>query len=407
MPRADLVIRDARVVSLATGPRPRRGAAMRELGVVPRADVVVRGDTIDAVLPRYEGAAARELDARGRVLLPGLVDCHTHACWTGSRVDEWERTLAGATYLEVQAAGGGIMATVRAVRAAPCDALADATRRRLDAMLAHGATTIEVKTGYGLTAEGELHMLAAIRAAAGGFPGTVVPTALLGHAIDPERRRFLDETTGATLDAIHAAAPGIAIDAFCERGAWSVDDTSRLLARARALGHPVRVHADQFTSLGMVEAALGLGAASVDHLEASTPATLARLAASSAIAVLLPACGFHLDGRFADGRSLVDRGAAVAVASNANPGSAPGGSLPFALALAVRHNRLTAAEALTAATVNAACVLGLDDRGSIAPGQRADLLLLDTDDERELAWAAGLPPVRTVVAGGRVVRTAA
>jgi len=400
-----LVIRHARVVTLADGPRPRRGAALGTLGVLPDHDVLVHGPRIEGLYPGgHAPRAERELHAHGRALLPGFVDCHTHACWAGDRVGEWLLRLQGATYLEIQRAGGGIMATVRAVRATPEAELAALTRARL-AQLAHlGTTTAEVKSGYGLDAATELRMLRAIAAAAHALPGTVVPTALLGHALDPDDPAFVERTVTDTLDAVHAAFPGIAVDAFCERGAWTLADTTRLLGRARALGHPVRVHADQFTALGMVDAAIALGARSADHLEASDRPTLERLAASATYGVVLPVAGFHLDDRYADARRFVDAGGALALATNWNPGSAPSPSMPFAIALAVRKCGLTPAEAIAAATVNAASLLGLDDRGTIAPGQRADLVLLRHQDERILAWALADDPVAAVVAGGRVVR---
>lgn len=403
---ATLVIRGARVVTLGEGARPRRGAELGELGVVPNADVVVEGATIARITPAGAGGDAKHvIEAHGRALLPGFIDCHTHACWVGDRLDEWAERLRGVPYLEILARGGGIMSTVRAVRAADEAELARALRARLDAMLAMGTTTVEVKSGYGLSADAELKMLRAIRRAAEGWPGTVVATALLGHAIDPDAPDFVDRTIGATLDAVHGAWLDVAVDAFCENGAWSVADTARLLTRARALGHPVRVHADQFTSQGMVEAAIALGALSVDHLEASGDATRRALAASATIGVLLPVCGFHLGDGYADGGALVRVGAAVAIATNWNPGSAPSGSMPFAMSLAVRHNGLTPAQAIAAGTVNAAAVLRFADRGTIAAGQRADLVLLRGTDERMLAYEAGGDPVAAVVAGGRVVRS--
>jgi imidazolonepropionase len=246
-------------------------------------------------------------------------------------------------------------------------------------------------------------MLGAIHAAADGWPGTVVATALIGHAIDADLPGFVDRTIGQTLDAVHEAYPGITVDAFCETGAWSVADCVRLFERARSLGHPVRVHADQFNSLGMVREAIRLGAASVDHLEASTPDDLAALAVSTTPGVILPCCGFHVDGRYADARRFVDAGGAVVLATNCNPGSAPCYSMPMAVALAVRHCGLTPAESIAACTGNAAALLDLTDRGTIEPGQRADLVLLAHRDERMLACEFGGNPVEAVICAGRVV----
>ena len=403
-----LHIRNARVLTLAHGPRPRRGAALTDLHVIERGEVVVLGDRIAGVGTKLSpGHVTRTIDAAGRVLMPGFVDCHTHTCWAGDRLGEWEMKRAGATYLDILRAGGGIMSTVRAVRAAAATQLADALTERLERMLRLGSTTVEVKSGYGLSAEHELKMLRVVRAAADapGMPG-IVATALLGHAIDaddPDAVAFVERTIGATLDAVHREFPGITVDAFCESGAWSLVDTVRLLDRARGLGHHVRVHADQFNSLGMVSEAIRLGAVSVDHLEASTGEDLGRLAASKTFGVVLPCCGFHVDGRYARARTFVESGGALALATNYNPGSAPSPSMPMTIALAVRHCGLSPAEAIAACTVNAATLLGLDDRGTISPGQRADLILLRHTDERMLAYEFGGNPVETVIAGGRVI----
>ncbi len=411
---SEIRIRNARVLTmLAPGEsRPpasgRRGLSMRELGVLPAADVRISGGTIEAVEApgTHRGPVEREIDAAGRVLMPGFVDCHTHACWAGSRIDEWERKLAGATYQEIMAAGGGIMSTVRAIRTADRAELATILARHASgSMLVHGTTTAEVKSGYGLTTEHELKMLAAIRdvAEAGRSRITVVPTALLGHAIDGQPERFVQETIERTLPAVSAAFPGIAVDAFCEKGAWSADDCLRLFTAAKASGHSIRVHADQFTSLGMVECAIAIGARSADHLEASTPDTMGSLAASETFAVGLPVCGFHLDGRYAPLGKIAALGGKICIATNYNPGSAPCPSMPFAIALAVRHCGLSPVQAIVASTVNPALLLGFADRGYIAPSARADVLLLKHDDERGLAYEVGDNPVATVIAGGQII----
>lgn len=418
------VIRDARVLTmLAPGEsrppeRGRRGSGrggLGELGVIERADVLIeRGRVVSVTATGGSsrgGDAQRrnvpiEIDAGGRVLMPGFVDCHTHACWAGSRTDEWERKLSGATYQEIAAAGGGIMSSVRAVRGAADSELGTLLQGRLRRMVRLGSTTIEVKSGYGLTAEHELRMLRIIAEGSKVAEGTVIPTALLGHAIDPAAsspQEFVRATTEDTLVQVNKAWPGIAVDAFCEKGAWSADECARLFESAKALGHPVRVHADQFTSMGLVERAIALGAVSVDHLEASTPETLRAVAASDTFAVGLPVCGFHLDGRYARLGEIARLGGKVCIASNYNPGSAPSPGMPFAIALAARHCGLTTAEVITAATLNPARLLRLTDRGYIAPGARADLLLLAFEDERSLAYEVGANPVDTVIAGGRVL----
>lgn len=390
---------------MAGGERPRRGAALGELGAIDGADVLVEQGRIARIgggLKASPGATVIEGD--GRVLMPGFVDCHTHACWAGDRLDEWDRKRAGATYLSILASGGGIMSTVRAVRRASESDLAGSLRARLATMASEGTTTVEVKSGYGLTAEHELKMLRAIAIGSETWQGTVVATALLGHAIDADTPNFVERTIYETLPAVHESFPAIAIDAYCEKGAWGVDDTVRLFEQAISAGHPIRVHADQFNALGMTERAAKLIAVSVDHLEAASEEGLAALAGSDTYGVMLPICGFHVDGRYAPGRRFVDLGGALCIATNCNPGSAPSSSMPLAIALAVRHLGLSPAEAIVASTVNPAGLLGFRDRGTIEAGKRADLVLLRHRDERMLAFEVGGNPVDATIIGGEVIR---
>jgi imidazolonepropionase len=424
-PAGDLLVRDARVVTPTSDPwRYLRGAESGNLRVLQDTDVRIRDGQIVEVGRGLEGEAAGVpvLEAGGRVLLPGFVDAHTHACWAGDRLEEWAARMAGASYQELLEAGGGILSTVTAVRAASVGSLSEALLARLNQALAHGTTTMEVKSGYGLDTETELKMLRAIQRAGARWPGSLVPTACIGHARDPNVPEFVTQVIEETLPAVNREFPGIAVDAYCEVGAWSVEESLRLFRAALALGHPVRVHADQFTSMGMVEAAVELGAHSVDHLEASSPETLAALGMGTRqgagarpegggdspsrgpAGVLLPVSGFHLDDRYADGRALVDAGGAVVVATNWNPGSAPSPSIPFAAALAVRKNGLAPGEALTAVTHNAAVLLGFPDRGRIEEGARGDLVLLDAWDERELTHTVGARIIHATVCGGHVVQ---
>lgn len=401
-----LLIKNARVLTLARGGRPRRGRELGELSALDHADVITAGPSIAVVATDLTYPPdATVIDARGRVLLPGFVDVHTHLCWAGSRLDEWDQRLRGVAYLEILKAGGGIMSTVRAVRAASEEELAALLLERLGLVLREGTTTVEVKSGYGLSTADELKMLRAIKGAAARWPGTVVLTALLGHAVDAAlgERAFVEMTINETLPAVHAEFPGVAIDAFCDSGAWSVEDCVRLFEKGMELGHAVRVHTDQFNSLGMVKRAIEMGARSVDHLEAATGEDLKALGVSKTAGVILPCSGFHLDGRYADGRALVDAGGVVCIATNANPGSSPCYSMPLAMGIAVRHAGLTPSEAIAASTVNGAALLGMADRGVIAPGKRADLVLLRHTDERELAHQLGGPHVDAVIAGGKVV----
>lgn len=407
---ATLVITGARAITLAGPPGLRRGGDMSALGIRACADIFIAGDRVVGVEPADAIAvprSARVVEAGGRVVMPGFIDCHTHACFAGSRIDEWELKLRGVPYLDILRAGGGIMSTVRATRECPAAELARLTRNRLEAMLAAGSTTIEVKSGYGLSAEGELHMLRTIVAAASG-PGRAVPdvvlTALLGHAIEGEHKEFVGATVERTLSAVSSEFPGIPVDAFCEVGSWAVEDVIALFRAAALRGHPLRLHADQFNSLGGLGAAVELNARTVDHLEASSDQDLCRLAHSGTIAVGLPICGFHLDGRYAKLRTVIDAGGAVAIASNFNPGSAPSWSIPFAMALAARHCGLSPAEAICGVTVNAAAALGLGDRGRIESGLRADLVVLNETDERSLVYAFANDSVAHVVAAGRLIR---
>ena len=387
-----LLIRNARVVQSGGAP------------TLPSACVRVEGDRIVSIEPTDAGAKADTvIEAGGRVLMPAFVDAHTHALWAGDRLDEFEMRQQGAAYLDILKAGGGILSTVAAVRAASEQELAENLARRLSVMLREGSTTIEVKSGYGLTTADELKMLRAIAAAARNFPGTIIPTALLGHALDPRQPRFIDTVIEETLPAVNREFPGITIDAFCEEGAWSLDDCRRLFTKACALGHPIRLHANQFNRLGALELAVELGARSVDHLEASSPEDLRRLASSPVFGVMLPACGFHADGRYANARAFLDAGGKLVLATNCNPGSAPTSSMPFIIALAVRKLGLHVHEAIAAATSTPAALLGFRDLGRIAPSFRADLLLLRHRDERLLGFEFGGNPVDLVICAGQVV----
>jgi imidazolonepropionase len=343
------------------------------------------------------------LEARGRVLMPGFVDAHTHALWAGDRLDDFELKLRGKSYLEIAAAGGGIWSTVRQVRKASEAELSERLRERLELMLREGTTTVEVKSGYGLDTATELKMLRAIARAAQGFRGTVVPTALLGHALDEADPAFVERTITETLPAVHAEFPGVAVDAYCELGAWPLAACRELMVAASALGHPLRLHAEQFHSLGGIELALELGLRSVDHLEATSEVALARLARAGIFGVMLPVAGFHVDGRYGNGRAFLDAGGKLVLASNCNPGSAPSSSMPFVIALATRHLGLSCDEAISCATQQAASLLGFTDRGLLQVGRRADLVLLRHCDERLLAYELGGNPVAAVVCGGEVI----
>ena len=400
-----LLIRDlAQVASPAGRSAPLRGEALGGVEVTEGGFVLCEEGRISAVgrmreLPRLAGEV-EELDGRGLSAVPGLVDCHTHACFAGDRVDEFAIRAAGASYEELHVAGGGIRATVRATRAAGEDGLRQALARHREWMLRAGTTTFEAKSGYGLDRDTELAQLRVIRDAGG------VPTWLGAHAVPPE---FDDFGADGYLDFLLAevlpeAAPlAVAADVFLEQGAFDVAQARRYLTACRAAGLDLRLHGDQFTEAGAVPLALELGARSIDHLESTGHAGVTALAASEVAAVLLPASALFLGRPMPPARELADAGAIVALATDFNPGSAFCESLPLVCSLACTQLRLSPGEALGACTVNAAHVLGLSGRkGRLAPGFDADVVLLAAEDWRHLAYHLGGAVVHTVVRGGRV-----
>ncbi len=398
---SSFIIVNARIVTLAGENTPRRKEAMNDLGVIENGFLSVKDGIIEHVATGTpdeqfinDHADIPVVEANGRVVMPGFVDCHTHTCWAGSRLNEFEMGLKGVSYLDILKQGGGILSTVRAVRESSQEDLCVDVLGRLGLMASQGTTTVEIKSGYGLTTKDELKMLRSIHDASQDVPQIIVGTFLGAHAIDPEQENFADIIIHETLPAIVQEFPNITCDAYCEQGSWSVEDTTRLFEKAIELSCPIRAHVDQFNPLGMLSKAVELGACSVDHLERSTDDELKVLAESDTVAVLLPVSGFCLNNEYARGRDIIDFGSPVAIATNYNPGSAPSPSIPFTISLACRQLGLTPAEAITAATHNAACVLNLQNRvGRIETGMQADIQLLDCDDERDLAWhiAAGGP----------------
>jgi imidazolonepropionase len=404
-PDPGLLIRNATQVATGAGP-VLRGTSLGSLRLHQNASVYARDGAIVAVgAPRdvdglVEGSP-EILDASGSAVIPGFVDSHTHAVFAGSRVDEFEDKIRGLSYQDIAARGGGILNTVRAVRAASKADLKELARARLRSALEHGTTTMEIKSGYGLDRTHELKMLEVIAELRAEQPIDLVPTFLGAHAVPPECSR--EEYVDRILDMLPAAASASAFcDVFCDPAYFPVAEARRILEAARARGMKLHLHAGQLSADGGIALGLDLGARSMSHLDRITGAEIARLGASGTAAVLLP--GVALFGRTPPppARALIDAGAAVAVATNFNPGSCPSLSMPEMIALSCLQMGLTPAEALNAATVNGAYALGLDRVGTIEPGARADLAILDLPDYRMLPYYFGVNHVRTVVKGGRV-----
>ncbi|HEY7148113.1 MAG TPA: imidazolonepropionase [Gaiellaceae bacterium] len=398
-----LLLRDlAQVATPAGADAPLRGADLGRIDVVEDAYVLCEDGRIAGVgrmndLVPLDGEV-EELDGRGLCALPGLVDCHTHACFAGDRAQEFELRSRGASYEELHAAGGGILSTVEATRAAGEAGLRDAVRRHRGWMLQAGTTTFEGKSGYGLDRETELASLRAI-AAEGG-----IPTWLGAHAVPPEFEdgdAYLDFALAEVLP--EAARTAEAADVFLERGAFTADQARRYLEACRDAGLALRLHGDQFSEQGAIPLAVELGARSVDHLEATEDEGVRALAASDVVGVMLPVAALVLGRPMPPGRQLVDGGAAVALATDFNPGSAFCESLPLVMSLACTQLGLAPGEALSAVTVNAAHVLGRSDRvGRIAPGYDADLTLLEAPDWRHAAYHVGGQVVAGVIHAGRL-----
>ena len=380
-------------------PGVQRGAAMRDLTVIPDAAMLVSGGVIRWVGPRADAPGnAQEHDLGGVAVVPGLIDPHTHAVWAGDRLADFEARVQGVPYEEILARGGGIRSSMRATGAASVEELVTLARPRLKALRASGATTLEVKSGYGMDFDAERRMLQAVRALQAEFG--LVPTLLIHVPPTEGRAEYVQAVCDDLIPGVAREGLAAAVDVFTEREAFTVEESRAILQAAKAHGLQTKLHADQFHAIGGTELACELGALSVDHLEASSLAQIAALAASNTVATIRPGVTLHLGLPAAPGRALIDAGAAVAVGTDLNPGSSPVFSTQLALALAVRLCRLTPAEALTASTVNAAAALGLSDRGALAPGQRADFLALHSPDWRDLPYTLGANPVRNVFVGG-------
>ena len=407
----------SQLLTLAGGPQ--RGQRLGELNLIKDGAVVIAEGKIlatgrsAAMLARYPEAAT--FDAQEHVVMPGFVDPHTHLVWAGDRANEFEMRLQGKSYLEIMAAGGGIVSTVNATRSASVEELVEQTSERIWQAFRHGTTTAEVKTGYGLELSAELKQLDVIRTLNERGPATLVPTFLGAHAIPAEYAdrpdAYVDLVCEQMLPEVkkwwqgHAQGQRLPfVDVFCEEGAFDLAQSRRILETAKGLGFPLKIHADEFKNLGGAALAASLGAASADHLVRTSDADIEVLAKSNTVAVALPATPFGLnEPDYTPAQKIIAANGLLALASDTNPGTAWGESMQFILALACRKMGLTPAQAIAAATINAAAVLNRADRiGSLEPNKQADLLILNVHDYCHLGYRFGTNLVSYVVKQGRI-----
>lgn len=376
-------------------------------GLIPDAALLIEGDTIAWIGPRAQAPKAQAFDCQGKLLTPGLIDAHTHLVFAGNRAAEFELRLQGASYEEIARAGGGILSTVSATRAATEDNLITQSLPRLDAMIATGTTTVEIKSGYGLTIEDELKMLRAARRLGQLRPVTITTTHLAAHAIPPDYKgnpdAYIEEVAIPSLRAAHAEGLIDAVDAFCETIAFTPAQVDRLFTAARALGLRVKLHAEQLSDLGGAQLAARHAALSADHLEHLSPEGVADMALAGTVATILPGAYYTLrDTTPPPIAALRAAGVPMAVATDCNPGSSPMTSLPLAMNMACTLFRMTPEEALLGTTAHAARALGYTDRGTLAPGQRADLCLWNATHPAELSYRIGSDALHKSIIGGRL-----
>lgn len=438
-PEVDLLLINAgELVTMAGGPR--KGARLKEIRAIKNGALAAyQGEIVDVgtteeVLARVQtGPSTRIIDARGRAVIPGFVDPHTHLCFAGDRSDEFALRLQGATYVEIAAKGGGIMSTVRATRQAGEGALVEEGLKRLDALALAGTTTVEIKSGYGLTTADELKQLRAIRRMAAQHPLDIVPTFMGAHEFPPEYKedregyvrliceemlpvvvaenegadpnllRLLGRAVGRALPQQRPAA--VFCDVFTEKGVFTVEESRRILLRAKQLGLRPKVHADELSDLGGAAMAAEVGAISADHLLYASEESLAAMARAGTVAVCLPGTAFCLmTVPYANARKMVDLGCTVALASDFNPGSCPTYSMPFIITLACMHMKMDPGEALAAATINAAAAIGQEDWvGSLEVGKQADVVILDAPTHRHIPYRMGQGLIATVIKRGRLL----
>src|SRR5438552_2985862 len=405
------VIHAAQLVTLAGTKGPRAGAAMHELGIIRDGGMLIRDGKIDSVGPSDEmekkSSGAEIVDAGGRVVLPGFVDAHTHLVFAGNRLDDFERRARGESYEQISKAAGGIWSTVEKTRAASEHDLLVEAKKRADWFLRCGTTTIEAKSGYGLTLEDELTILRVMRSLNKQSSLEIVPTFLGAHAVP--RGMDTDEYIGLMIDQMlpHIAREKLAAfcDVFCERGYFDVEQSRRILTAARKLGLKLRIHADQLSNFGGAKLAAELEAATADHLEKTDRDGIAAMKSAGVQPILLPGSVFALGSSdYPRAREMIQAGLAVVVATDFNPGSSPTPSIPMILSLACTQMKMSPAEAITASTINAAYSLNRGDIGSLEAGKAANVAVFDCGDYRELAYWFGLPQTHTIYVRCKRVR---
>lgn len=408
-----LIITNIGTLASMQGDFPRRGSAMNDLGLLSKAAVAIAGDRIVAVGRRedvekqYGAPGVPMIDAGGVLVTPGLVDPHTHPVFSATREDEFEMRLQGKSYMEIAQAGGGIRRSVRDLRATPSDVLLDKAKQRLDRFLEHGVTTIEAKSGYGLSTESEIKQLEVIRELNESHPVDLVPTFLGAHEFPDEyrdnREAYIDLITNEMLPLVAGRHLAVFSDIFCEEGVFDNAQSRRIQQAAVKVGLKLKFHADELASTGGAELAASLGAVSADHLVYISDTGIKALADSGTVAVLLPGTSYSLGSRkYAPARKMIESGVIVALSTDCNPGSNNSESLAMMISLAAVQMKMTAAEGLSAVTVNAARAIGRNDIGVLAPGKLADLVIWDAADVRELPYHYGVNLARTVVKRGEV-----
>jgi imidazolonepropionase len=415
--KADLIIHSAAQLLTLAG-EPQRGENLGLLGMIEKGALAIEQGEIlqvgesDSILDSFEAEAT--IDATGQVVMPGFVDAHTHLVWSGDRAHEFEMRVAGATYLEILAAGGGILSTVEHTRQSSVTELKQAARPRMRRMLMHGTTTAEAKTGYGLELETELRMLQTILELNSEEQMDLVPTFLAAHALpkefENESERYTDIVAMQMLPKLNSWCQqhgGVLpfVDVFCETGAFSVEESRKILTAAASHGFPLKIHSDEFDALGGTALAVELGAASADHLVQTPADEIVMLGNSQTVAVALPCTPFGLaEQKYTPAHAILEAGAMLALASDLNPGTAWCESMQFVVALAARYLHLTPAQAIAAATINGAAAIDQADRiGSLERGKQADVIILDVPDYRHIGYRFGTNLVATVIKKGEVL----